>query len=130
VALNTIKQTNKHTNQPMNYLSLSKWSIDGVRRNAIPHHVIFVKHAAKSVISTGVDLLFLLGKGESKHITGAPASTPGFRWGSYCSIFSFICMFCRSLFVLLNFFFLPLSCLNLESLTLIHRIGLVTINFY
>ena len=43
----------------MNYLSLSKWSIDGVRRNAIPHHVIFAKHAAKSVISTGVQDLSL-----------------------------------------------------------------------
>jgi hypothetical protein len=28
-----------------------------------------------------------------------------------CSIFSFICMFCRSLFVLLYFFFWPLCCL-------------------
>ena len=31
--------------------------------------------------------------------------------GSCFSIFSFICMFCRSLFVLLYFFFWPLCCL-------------------
>ena len=28
-----------------------------------------------------------------------------------CKIFSFMCMFCRSLFVLLSFFFWPLCCL-------------------
>ena len=38
-------------------------------------------------------------------------STPGFLWGSCYLIFSFICMFCRSLFVLLYFFFWPLCCL-------------------
>jgi hypothetical protein len=36
--------------------------------------------------------------------SGAPAFTPGFKWSSCYSIFSFICMFCRSLFVLLFFF--------------------------
>jgi hypothetical protein len=35
----------------------------------------------------------------------APEFTPCFQWGSCYSIFSFICMFCRSLFVLLYFFF-------------------------
>ena len=33
------------------------------------------------------------------------SSSPVFYWGSCYSIFSFICMFCRSLFVLLYFFF-------------------------
>ena len=37
--------------------------------------------------------------------SGAPEFTPGFQWGSCYSIYSFICMFCRSLFVLLYFFF-------------------------
>ena len=41
----------------------------------------------------------------------APEFTPGFEWGSCYSIFSFMCMFCRSLFVLLYFFFWPLCCL-------------------
>ena len=41
----------------------------------------------------------------------APEFTPGFWWGSCYSIFSFICMFCRSLFVLLYYFFWPLYCL-------------------
>ena len=36
---------------------------------------------------------------------------PDFYWGSCYSIFSFISMFCRSLFVLLYFFFWPLCCL-------------------
>ena len=38
-------------------------------------------------------------------------NTPGFKWGSCYSIFSFMCMFCWSLFVLLSFFFWPLCCL-------------------
>ena len=39
------------------------------------------------------------------------SSPPGFLWGSCYSIFCFICMFCRSLFVLLFIFFWPLCCL-------------------
>jgi hypothetical protein len=39
---------------------------------------------------------------------GAAAVTPRFLVGSCYSIFSFICMFCRSLFVLLYVFFWPL----------------------
>ena len=34
--------------------------------------------------------------------SGTPEFTPGFVWGSCYSIFSFMCMFCRSLFVLLS----------------------------
>jgi hypothetical protein len=37
--------------------------------------------------------------------------TPGFYCGSCYSIFSSICMFCKSLFVLLFFFLWPLCCL-------------------
>ena len=49
------------------------------------------------------------------HSSGAPEFTPGFQWArgggvSYYSIFSFICMFCMSLLVLLYFFFWPLCC--------------------
>ena len=43
--------------------------------------------------------------------SGAPAFTPGFYWGSCYLIFSFICMICISLFVLLYFFFWPLCSL-------------------
>ena len=43
--------------------------------------------------------------------SGAHEFTPGFTWGSCYSIFCFICMICRSLFVLLYFFFWPLCCL-------------------
>ena len=45
--------------------------------------------------------------------------TPGFQWGSCHSIFSCICMFCRSLFVLLYFFFWPLCCLFFIDLRLL-----------
>jgi hypothetical protein len=41
-----------------------------------------------------------------------PEFTPGYLWGSCYSIFSFMCIFCRSLFVLLSFFFLTLCCLS------------------
>jgi hypothetical protein len=43
--------------------------------------------------------------------SGAPEFIPGFLWDSCYSNFSFICMFCRSLLVLLYFFFWPLCCL-------------------
>ena len=44
--------------------------------------------------------------------TAYPSGAPEFiQLGSCYSIFSFICMFCRSLFVLLYFFFWPLRCL-------------------
>ena len=41
----------------------------------------------------------------------ASVLNPGFLWGSWCLIVSFICMFCRSLFVLLYFFLWSLCCL-------------------
>ena len=44
-------------------------------------------------------------------VSGAPEFMPGFKWGSCYSIFCFICIFCRSLFVLIYFFFGPLCCL-------------------
>ena len=43
--------------------------------------------------------------------SGAPEFTPGFLWSLCYSIFSFMCLFCRPLFVLLYFFFWPLCCL-------------------
>ena len=52
--------------------------------------------------------------------SGAPEiCTPDFQWGSCYSIFSFMCMFCRSLFVLLSFFFWPLCCLSFDLRILI-----------
>ena len=42
--------------------------------------------------------------------------TLGFYWGSCFSIYSFMCMFCRSLFVILSFFFWPLCCLSFFKL--------------
>ena len=49
----------------------------------------------------------------------APEFTPGFQWDSRYSIFSFICMFCRSLFVILYFFFWPLCCLFLFDIRIL-----------
>ena len=43
--------------------------------------------------------------------SGAPEFTTDFKWCSCYSIFRFMCMFCRSLFVLLPLFFWPLCCL-------------------
>ena len=40
-------------------------------------------------------------------------------WGSCFSIFSFMCMFCKSLFVLLYFYFLPFCCLFFDIWILI-----------
>ena len=51
--------------------------------------------------------------------SGAPEFIPGFQWGSCCSIFSSMCMFCRSLFVLWYFFFWPLCCLSFDIRILI-----------
>jgi hypothetical protein len=51
---------------------------------------------------------------QSRHIiypSGAHEFTPDFKWGSCYSIFSFMCMFCRSLFVILYFFFWSWCCL-------------------
>jgi len=42
-----------------------------------------------------------------------------FQWDSYYWIFRFMCMFCRSLFVLLSFFFWPLSCLSFFDLRIL-----------
>jgi hypothetical protein len=42
-----------------------------------------------------------------------------FSWDSCCSIFSFICMFCWSLFVLLYFFFWPLCCLSVFDIRIL-----------
>ena len=50
------------------------------------------------------------GAGTAYH-SGAHEFTPSFQWGSFYSIFSFMCMLCRSLFVLLYFFCWPLCCL-------------------
>ena len=57
---------------------------------------------------------------------------PGFYCGSRYSIFSFMCMFCRSLFVLLYFFCWQLCCLFFDLrilITLLYLQTLLMINF-
>ena len=51
--------------------------------------------------------------------SGAHEFTPGLQWGLCCSIFSFLCMFCRSLFVLLSFFSWPLCCFSFFSVRIL-----------
>ena len=53
-------------------------------------------------------LLKLSHRSGTAYPSGAPEFIPGFKWCSYYSIFSFICMFCWSLFVLLYFFILAI----------------------
>ena len=50
--------------------------------------------------------------------SGPPEFNSGFKWSSCYSIFSFMCMFCRSSFVPLYFFFWPLCCLSVCDLRL------------
>jgi len=45
--------------------------------------------------------------------------TRGYYWGSCYSIFSFMCMFCRSVFVLLSFFFWSLCFLYFSELRIL-----------
>ena len=52
-------------------------------------------------------------RAETAYYSGAHEFTSGFQCHSCCSIFSCMCMFCGSLFVLLSFFFCPLCCLSL-----------------
>ena len=52
--------------------------------------------------------------------SGTPEFTPSFQWGSCYSIFSFLCMFCRSMFALLSFFFWPLCCLSFLDLRILN----------
>ena len=53
------------------------------------------------------------------YLSGAHEFTPGIWWGSCYSIFSFICMFCRSMVVLFYFFRRPLCCLFFDIRILI-----------
>jgi hypothetical protein len=55
----------------------------------------------------------------SDSASGAPEFTPGFNLGSCYWIFSFLCMFCRSLLILLSFFIWPLYCLSFDLWILI-----------
>ena len=50
---------------------------------------------------------------------GAPEFTIDFEWGSCYSTFSFICMLCRQLFVLLYFIVWPLCCLSFFDLRIL-----------
>ena len=52
-------------------------------------------------------------------LVAPPAFTPSFKWGSCYSIVSFMCVFCRSLFVLLFSFFWPVCCLFFFNLRIL-----------
>ena len=46
--------------------------------------------------------------------SGAPEFTHGYKWGSYCSIFSFLCSVFKSSVVLLSFFYWPYNFLSFD----------------
>ena len=73
---------------------------------------IYVKHSP--IIPKQLYLKMSSGTGTSNP-SGAHAFTPVFSY----SIFSYMCMFCRSLFVILSFFFWPLCCLSFFDLRIL-----------
>ena len=80
---------------------------------SFPHSCLitgFVTRLTRHVPLMEQELLTL-----SEHLN----SPPIFKWGSCYSIFSFMCMSCRSLFFLLSFFFWPLWCLSFDLRILI-----------
>jgi hypothetical protein len=90
------------------YVSLChKWSrICSTCRKHFPHSRLitgFVTRLTRRVPLVEQELLTL-----PEHLSSPPVFS---AWGSCYSIFSFICKFCRSLFVLLCFFFWPLCSL-------------------
>ena len=58
--------------------------------------------------------------------TAYSSGAPGFLWASYYSIFSFMCMFCRLLFVLLSFCLLAIVLSILRFTFLIFQTLLIT----
>jgi hypothetical protein len=70
-------------------------------------------------VMSHVKLISGAGSTGTTYPSGAYEFTPGFYWGSCYSIFSFMCMFCRSLFDLLSFFLWPLCCLFFDLRILI-----------
>ena len=56
--------------------------------------------------------------------SGAPEFIPGFQWGSSFSICRFMCMFCKSLFVLLYFFFWSFCCLSFFDIRILISPGI------
>ena len=61
--------------------------------------------------------------------SGTPEFTPGFHWGLFCPIISFLYSVCRSLFAVLSFFILPLYYLSFFDLRFLIT-PLVSLNFY
>ena len=82
-------------------------------------HIKLRKLQQKSIKSNNVTYLSNIGHTNDCYKTATtngagtayPSEHPRFQWGSCSSILSFMCMFCRSLFVLLYFFFWPMCCL-------------------
>jgi hypothetical protein len=62
-------------------------------------------------LTYGLDCFATTGIG-TVYPSGAPEFIPGLMWGSCSSIFSFVCMVCRSFFVLLSFFLWSLCLLS------------------
>ena len=70
--------------------------------NAIIHKMDNIKKCY--LLFVGLLLICIHVLTGSAYPSGAPVFTPGFEWGSCYSIFTFMCMICRSLFVLFRLF--------------------------
>jgi hypothetical protein len=103
--------TNDHGYVPLCH----KWSrICSTCRKHFPHSRLitgFVTRLTRRVPLVEQELLTL-----PEHLSSPSVFS---AWGSCYSIFSFICMFCRSLFVLLCFFFWPLCCLFFSNIRIL-----------
>ena len=74
----------------------------------------YIVKAKKAKYTTGVT-----GWTGTAYLSEASEFTLSFQQGSCFSMFSFMCMFCRSLVLLLYFFFWPLCCLSFDYLRIL-----------
>jgi hypothetical protein len=96
--------THTRRSHSLQYQTVST-STDYLKFSFFPHTVGFPAKSADLTCYLQLSLGLLY------QMTLSQLLPPGFYWGSCYSIFSFICMLCRSLFVLLSFFLWPLCCL-------------------
>ena len=86
----------KHILHPLSYLiQLSFLKSSACKIFAVIFSFMTCHRVCNQINTTGVT-----SEAGTVHPSGASEFTLGFQWGSCYSIFSFLCMFCRSLFFL------------------------------
>ena len=90
-------------------LSKFKFKLKEVIRSRNSKDRQYIVKAKKTKYTTGAT-----GWIGTAYPSGASEFTLSFQQGSCFSMFSFMCMFCRSLVLLLYFFFWPLCCLSFD----------------